>query len=253
MIQSIESFLPYRDEAVEVFVNIATYMDSLASRTVIHRFFEQINPYMHRPESVSRYREWDWDNFRFLVHELFLYAVASFIRHERFESAAFLMTNDYYVLTGSRSGPDQMVSFVEFRSPIRSLEDRNRRLQLRRLSLRADILRERCKHVGIEFRHLMQADFVLFLRSRLEKTGRMMGWWPETLLFSHQGPFEVFARSRSKAYFDRVKVLLGIDEKNALASLFEEFAKNTQYFPHWQYESFDPISLIGFNDLSTKP
>ena len=34
--------------------------------------------------------------------------------------------------------------------------------------------------MGIEFRELMQADFILFLRDALSHPKYARGWWPET-------------------------------------------------------------------------
>jgi hypothetical protein len=253
VVRSIDSFLPYRNEAIELFVTLAAHVDNLSSRTAIHRFFEQAIPYMHTPEDITRYREWDWDNFRFVIHELFLYAIAALIRHGRFESASHLMSEYYYVPSQSRFGRDPMVPFAVLRQPMASLAYRNDRLTLRRLSVRADLLRQRCKQTGIEFRHLMEADFVLYLRSELDGTNKIGGWFPETLVFKHQGPFEIFARSRSKSYFNRAKMLLGIDNKQALDSFLKALVENPGYVHRWQYESFSPAYFLGFNDLATTP
>src|SRR5688572_17234818 len=112
------------------------------------------------------------------------------------------MSNEYFVAEIPDLGREPMVYFDIFCQPVRSLRWRNKRLQLRRLSLRADLLKERCKGTGLTFQHVMQADFVLFLRARL-KEGELF-WSPETLLyandFRHSAPFEVFARSRSSSY-----------------------------------------------------
>lgn len=252
VVQSIESFLPYRNEAVELFVNLVTHTDKPESWTMVHRFFESLMAYLDPPEGVGDYREWDWDNFRFIVHELFLYAVAVMIRYERFESASHLMSTQYYVPSGARLGRDSMVPFATLRQHMKSLEYRNNRLQLGRLSIRADLLKERCKQVGIDFRHLMQADFVLFLRSALETVGFGRRWFPETLLYHNQGPFEVFARSRSKSYFERAKILLGMDDKQSLKALLDSLNTNPAYMPRWEFESFNPAYLLGFDELATK-
>ena len=100
----------------------------------------------------------------------------------------------------------------------------------------------------------MQADFVLFLRDNLDRPDKR-SWWPETLLFAspHTGPFEVFARSQSLGYFNRVKVLLGIDSKDALQPLLEFFDEDPQRLPRWEYGSFNPVQLLGFNEIATKP
>lgn len=90
VVRSIESFLPYRNEVIELFLSLALYRDMLETRGIVHRFFERLIPYLERPPDAKSWRDWDFDNFRFVVHELFLYAVASLVRYERFESAAYL-------------------------------------------------------------------------------------------------------------------------------------------------------------------
>lgn len=251
VVKSIESFLPYRNEAIGLFLNLARYRDTLETRSTVHRFFEQLIPYLGR----SQYRDGDFDNFKFIVHELFMYAVACFIRTERFESAAYLMSNDYYVPDRSEYGRDVMVPFLVFRQHMKSLEHRNERLNLLRLSLRADLLKQRCKGIGIDFRHLMQADFILFLRSHLDRPEDHQAWWPETLLYvkRYSGAFEVFARSRSMSYFNRAKFLLGIDTKDQLQPLLEAFSENRRILPRWDHHSFSPSHLLGFNEIATKP
>lgn len=255
VVRSIESFLPYRDEAVGLFLGLALYRDTLETRTTLHGFFEQLFPYLDRPQHITQYRVFDFDNFKFIIHELFLYAVACFIRHERFESAAYLMSTDYYVPGLSEYSRNVMVPFTVFRQSMKSLEDRNQRLKLSRSSLRADLLKERCKGLGIEFRHLTQADFILFLRSHLDRPEEHRRWWPETLLYvcRQTGAFEVFARSRSSSYFERAKVLLGIDSKEQLQPLLNAFAAYSDRLPRWEFESFSPANLLGYNEIATKP
>ena len=243
VVKSINDFLPYRDEAIEIFLALSLYEDSSASRTMLHRLFESLIPYLGA------------DNFKFLIHELFLYSIASLIRRERFETAAYLMATEYYVPGNSDYGRNVMVPFGVFRSHMRSLEHRNKRLDLRRLSIRADMLAQRCKGVGIEFRDLMQADFVLFLRDHLDHPDETWHWWPETLLYvdRHSAAFEIFARSKSAAYFERVKTLLGMKSKDGLSPLLKAFAEDSRRIPRWEFESFSPLALLGWNELATKP
>lgn len=254
VIGSIEAFMPHRNEAIELVEALALYLDTPDMRRALHRFFERLIPYLSRPEQVSTWKDWDFDNYRFIVHELFLYAVACMIRHERFESAAYLMDNEYYIPGNSDYGKDIMVSFTVFHQQMDSLEHRNNRLRLNRLSVRADLLKERCKWVSIEFRHLMQADFILFMRGALDNSDNYVHWWPETLLWLgySPAPFEVFARSRSAAYFGGSKLLLGVNSKDGLVPVLEEFAADRQRLPHWNF-TINPAALLGFDKLATTP
>lgn len=80
VVESIDNFLPYRDEAISVFSTIALYRDQPENRRNVHRFFERLIPYLNRPAGVSSWEEWDFDNFKFMIHELYIYAVATFIK-----------------------------------------------------------------------------------------------------------------------------------------------------------------------------
>jgi hypothetical protein len=252
VVKSIEAFLPYRNEAIELFLTLAMYRDTDETRVAIHRLFEKLIPYLEPPPHVQQWKEWDFDNFIFLIHELFLYAIACYIKNERFDAAAYLMRNDYYVARHSELGRDTMVPYNVFRTYLKSLAHRNHRLVLRRLSVRADMLRERCKGLGVEFRHLMQADFVLYLRSVLHNSERM--WWPETLVFAGRfsGAFEIFARSRSATYFERVRKLLDIKGKDDLQSFFVKLQKGEIQLPKWEFDSIEPAKLLGFEEIATK-
>lgn len=254
VIENIESFFPYRNEIIEMFVLLARFNNENEIPRLVHRFLESLIHYMSPPPNTQSYRDWDFDNYRFLIHELYLYAVACFIRHERYSVAESLMSTGYYVSPESGTFPSNMVTYEVFGRPTKSLEHRNRRLELRRLSLRADILKERSQGSGIRFQDLMQADFTLFIKSSIDQE-RGIWWHPITLLYSsfEQSTFEIFARSQSAKYFENVKILLGIEDKAVLENLIAEFDRNPGALPRWQYQSISPRNLMGYDRLASAP
>jgi hypothetical protein len=253
VIKSIEEFLPYRNEAIQVFIAVAQYAPNEELTQKLHRLFENLIPYMNRPTNVSQWSEWDFDNFKFIVHELFLYALAILLKHERIDQANYLLQQQYYIPGNSEYGRNVMVSFFAFREYMRSLEHRNQRLNLRRLSIRADLLKERCTGTGIDFRYLQQADFIAFMRQEVETKDDYNRWWPETLLYRGHGPFEIFARSVSKSYFEKAKSLLAIETPKDLEPLLASYKDGSQKLPRWEFESFSPAALLGYEHLATRP
>jgi len=254
VIDSIEKFLPYRNELIGLFITLAQYAPEEENIRKIHRFFEALIPCMSRPENVNSWRESDFDNFKFIVHELFLYAIAILIKHERFDEVNLLLMQQYYAAGRSDYGKDVMVSYGVFRDFLHSLDHRNNRLKLRRLSLQADLLEQRSKHSGLEFRYLMQADFVLFMRAEIMQSDIYSRWFPDTLLYvgRFHSAFEIFARSSSKSYFDKVKSMLGIQNPSDLSELIEAYKADRQRLPRWDFESFNPSVLLGYDRLATK-
>lgn len=255
VIENIERFIPYRNEFIQLLIAISQYASTDESVQKIHRFFESLFPYMDSPEHVRYSRECDYDNFKFIIHELFLYAVAILIKYERFNEANILMEQKYYVQKRFDSSNYEMEKYTVFWKRTESLENRNKRLNLNKASLRADLLKDRCSGAGVEFRYLTQADFVLYLRSAVEAESDYDTWWPETLLYigHSRGPFEIFARAVSKKYFDRVKCLLGIDSPEELEELMAAYKDGKRRSPSWQFEFINPPALIGYDELAKRP
>lgn len=251
VIENIEQFIPYRNEAIEVLFSLAQYRETPDTIDQVHRFFEGLIPFMFRPEHITRYQESDFDNFRFIIHELFLYAVAGYLKHERYDSLASLLRPDYFF---EKNDEGRMVPFSIIRQYMKSLENRNKRLSLRRYSLRADLLVQRVKGTGIAEKQLIQADFILFIRGSLNvlRYGAMR-WYPETLLYSDSRTLEVFARAQSKVYFDKIKCLFDIESKEDLKPLLKAFDDGSVQLPVWEFESFSPTALLGYQQLAMKP
>ena len=212
---------------------------------------------MDRPEGVSTWKESDFDNFKFIIHELFLYAISSLLKYECFDAVAHLIRHHYYVEKNAAYGRDVMVPYTIFRNYLNSLEHRNKRLNLRRISLRADLLEQRSKTSGIAFRQIMQSDFILFIRDCFDaiKSNTHQNWGPETLIYNerYSGAFEIFARAQSKEYFDRIKCIFDIEDKKDFLPLFNAFREKKLRIPTWQFTSINPELLLGFEDIATRP
>lgn len=257
VIQNIEEFLPYRNEAIELFLILAQYRHTQETWESLHRFFERLLPYLDHQKGVRHWQEWDFDNFRFIVHELFLYAITALLRHERFPGVSYLISQYYYQQGHEEAGLDPMVSFSDFKKRLACLEHRNTRLNLHRLSLHADLLEQRSRSSGLPFRQVMQADFILFIRDCLDclRHKRRQKWFPITLLYASDqyAPFEIFARCISIRYFDKAKEMFEITKKEDLIALAEAYKKQELIIPRWDFETFDPINLINLDKLATLP
>lgn len=252
VLQSIEDFTPYRNELIELFVAVAHFNTSTEVLDAVHRFFERCLEIYETPEGTTSYSEWDCDNYRFLVHELFLYLMAAFIAAERYDAAAHFVNNEYYYRNWRRSG-GEMVHFTSLDANISSLSHRNKRLELRRVSLRADMLKERNQGSGVNFDHLLAADTVLFLRAAHRDVWSR--WFPETLLYaSHHSSLEMFARAKSRRYFDRIKSLLGVAEPSEFKTFIAALQADPRKLPSWDYRRGASIgTLTAVADIATSP
>jgi hypothetical protein len=256
--ESIEEFLPYRNECVDLFMVIVRYRPDTEMYGIIHRFLERILPYGFRPEGITSGFEEDYDNFKFILSELFIYAIASLLKNERFDGVNQLLEQEYYFQSESYDAPEsRMVSYLRFNFNPSSLSNRHKRLNLNRPDPLAHMHKERATRNDLSFNDVMQTEFVLFLRSEL----RGSCWFPHSLRYKSlwaapsPTPFEIFARAQSERYFNRMKIVLGINNKDKLLELINEYRSRQRDLPQWGLglDKVDPVAFMNFDKLATKP
>lgn len=249
MLASIEAFTPYRNEAIEVFEAIAKFEPTVELAEVVARFIERLLPFLEIPPETHNHYDVDLDNYSFIIHELFLYLIAILIENERFEMANALIEKRYY--WNRRSGYEiKMHPFTVMRTYLKSLAFRNDRLKLNRINVRADILKDRNSGTGISFDSVMIADFILYIRS--DSIDR--GWFPETLIYLERfsGAFEPFARAQSESYFEKVKIILGVNDVSELKDKIETIHNNFGQMG-WGYSRISAKTLLGLSQLASSP
>jgi hypothetical protein len=255
VIETIGREVPYRNEYIEVLTSAARFWN-VGFIGKIQRFFEKVAAYQFRRPMATAFYESDFDVFRFISNELFLHTVAILLRSERMAETGNLLTERYYLGEAAPDRREPMHDFTIFNDHLESLERRNQRLSLRRLSLHADLLEQRSHGSSVSFQDLMQADFILFLRNLLTGTRGLRRWWPFTLVFAERmrsHPFEIFARAQSAKYLERVLLVLGINSKNAFDVLMTEFNEGKREAPRWQFDSAHPPTLSNWINLGTLP
>ena len=253
--ENFQSFAPYRNECIEIVRTVSDYTDDEKYVELIHAFFERFQGYFHPPKNVNSYHETDFDNFKFFAHELFLHVGATLISSGRYEAFNHLVTTPYYRAHRADRGQEPMGNFTEFRHYLKSLEIRKQKLKLNRLSLAADFLHDRAGASGIDFSKIMEVDFLLFLRAVLADLSYYDRWYPDSLVYLGYGhrAFEIFERSRSKQYFERIRPVLGNATKADLDKLVEVDQAGPQTLLRWETSRISPASLMGIQNLCSKP
>jgi hypothetical protein len=250
VVESIDSFLATREDLLNVIRTIARYQPTEENVTKLHRFFEKLIPFMVSPPNVGQYYESDFDNYRFIIHELYLYCIAILLDEERFEQASNLIDTDFVVERHHQFGNEPLVSPLVFISNLQSLEDRKQRLKLQRSSVGADILKQRCQSSGVPFLSLTQADIVIFLA--LDSRGQR--WWPETSVFltsfGARTILPLFARATSKRFFEKLRPVLGGETLDRFKSRLARLHA-TESEPRWNYHRVNIGSLVNEEALGT--
>lgn len=255
VVASIEMFKMYRDEVTDLLILIGRYRSDREMYDTIHRWLESLLLYKFPPEGTTSWQDDAFDNFRFILNEVFVYTTAALLKARRYQQLNDLLATKYFVPGGpGRRDEGRLQPFDTFREYVRTLNEvRNKRLKLNRLSVVADMLKQRATRSDVTFDDLMQAEFVLVVYSVLNYPDDI--WFPNTLLYASHGhaAFELFARARSKRSFGVLRELFGVESKD---DLIERFTKNGNDVPWrrlWEWDGFDPLELMNARQLESEP
>lgn len=263
VVNSIDAFLPYRDEFVAVITVVARWSLSSEYVTAIKGFFERLIPFMYRPDTLVSWSDEWFDNYKFIINELFLYTIAILIRNGKFLEVDALLSERFFVGAAtqvSAAVDESLQHYTIFQHYLGSLQRRNARLQLRKVSVHAELLKNRLAVRGISLSDLMQADTVLYIRSiaQMKANNVKPFWWPESLIWSVRcrNAFEIFARAESTNYFNRLSKMLGVSGRDELALIVKDLTDgklSQSYLPCWQFDRLPLERLTGITKLATLP
>jgi hypothetical protein len=175
VMSSIDKFLPYRDEFIQFTSFVATYRDDERTYQAIVEFFQGLLKYLHPPRGINQWVDLWYDNYRFILFELFLYQLATLVKSQRFEMANLFLAQAYFDAYEARGGRS-IVAYGIFDQYPESIElMRKQRLGSRLYYLTADLLKKRAYHEELNFEALVQTDFILYLRSSLNPSTKYWG------------------------------------------------------------------------------
>jgi len=223
-----EVFLPkfeklkaLRDEYVDILNVYVKYgaIDNEWLFAIIENAYNSVNYQI----SDSYY---DYNNhLQLFLNEMFLYTISILLKNEKYESAAFLIKNHYAVEAEHRDIEYQTYCWI-FNKHNRLLDEfRNQRLKLNRVSVSSDLLKERATNQIISFDELVETDLILHYAGLLIHND---SWFPRLSIFRPRYSLpKLIQRMKSKRYFEKVKQLFGVNDKNELLEKIKKIDKNT--------------------------
>lgn len=251
VLYSITQFIPYRDEFLDAIDFICKYTENDYYFEQIYELLEIVLPSKYPAPNMGSFNISWFDNFSFILYEIFLYLVSILIRHKRYPECNIFLDDLYHF--SSSHGMDSGY-FTKFNSVISSLDDnRKRRLKLNRVSIATDQLRERATLGFITFEGLMQTDLILYLRSVTHQSKYRNIWYPRTMIYAGgiYNPFKLFAKAQSSKNFMAIKTLLNVEDKDDLIESLTENNAIVDFNRYFWHPGIDLERLINLENLDT--
>lgn len=255
VLSSIDRFLPYRDEFIELVFLLVRYSREPEHYRRLHAIFEGMLQVQETLAEIGGLQD-EWrDNLKFISWEFMLYAVSILANAEFFEQANLLLQPT--LLQTYRLPRPVLVSFTQFETSMGSLdESEGRRMASNEVPGSVMLLRKRATNARVTFRDVQQADALLFARSVLVEQERGRWWYPRTLSSAeNQVTFPAFVRAESGEYFERLKVLLGCSSKQEILRHFEQVSAGEDFpnIPRFWGGADRYKRLVNLDALSSRP
>jgi hypothetical protein len=223
IVNQIVSGLPLSYRFTEASLVAAKAKNADALRT-LYRFFGSMLKLYETPDGFSgTYHRTDFDGFKFLGYEMFVCLIAAILRYDLWALLGELLDEDLFV---EKANDGKYRSFVHVSSFVGSLDEiRNNRLKLQRVSVMADMLKDRFTNSElselISLKEFLEADYFLFMRTVChEQVDQSLYdvWCPRSSVFLDNAPSYV-VKAESARFLERMLPATGFSKQ-------EEFINN---------------------------
>ncbi|GED34782.1 TIR domain-containing protein [Brevibacillus centrosporus] len=237
IMDNIDNMVPLRDDYVE-FIELLCESQEQLNNDPIVSFFEEIYRYSQPPESINSYLEYQFDHYKFLIHELFIYTIAVLIENEQYKAIGDLIKTEFFI--HDRFERKTHSNYHVFYFHMRSLDEvRKQRLNLRLLSVDADTIVKRATLKRYPKKKLVQADLLLHYIAVLEK--HSWPWFPKLYVYGPYEKLDLLHKLKSKRHFEKIKAIFGVTHPDELKTILTKYEQPEGY----KYrESFDSVPSL---------
>jgi len=210
---------------IEIFASsnhtcLKTYLPGFFKNLIV--FYEEHGINLYSGTSADALRN---DHFRFFNQFLFISVTSILLENQCFEVLRDIIKERYRVFNQSY-GIIRETNFIRFRSYNYTLNQNLNTNSPQRISVTADYIRNLSGQVVFE--KLIRADILLYYLSLWNHTKDIIdsSWFPELSVYNKSK--EILPYMSSMAYFERAKVLFGVNSVNEYKKLIETTADNLE-------------------------
>lgn len=249
--ENINSYTPLRNDYIS-FVDKLTKSEIEYDVDIFIRFFERL-PLLKRPQdNRNSWSDNDFDNFRFFIHEIFIYSVAIGLKNDNYKFIEELLYSCYFFQDENvyKTEPQRFEKLYNYVDIIDQYYKQTYSQNF--FCPMADFIIKRVPEFMTKD-HIIDADLICYYVSVLEK----FRWFPITYVYRTSGRFELFDRLVSQRHFEKIKILFNVKTVKELQDKLIENKENDKNPERMGYSnSFDRVipiyNIINIEKIGTK-
>lgn len=226
ILDKLNQYTPLRDDYIQ-FINKLTKNPNQFDTDILIRFFENL-PLLLAPidESVNSWTDNQYNHFKFIIYELFLYTITIALKNENYKFLEDIFYSKYLVKERYQGG-NEPENFTVFYYHFDLVDAYYKQLTGGNFaSVQAELIIKRIPEDLVK-PSIVQADLLCYYIGQLTDKS----WFPKTYVYnsSYIKGFDFFNRLISKKHFDKVKGVLGLESVEELKNKLKEvISKGTE-------------------------
>lgn len=224
--QNLLSYKMLRDEFVS-FLIITTQEDSVFDVDELISFFEKQPLYLKpRDKSVGSWTTSNYDNYRIIFHELFIYTIAICLKNKNYLLVEELLHSRYHKADSyiSREEPQRYTFLYDYHEYLNSyISAKYNKVSGFGYYLITNLNSRISKEL------LILADTLCYIIGELYKdtTDYRDNWISRSYIYKESRRLDFFDRLESKRHFEKVKGIFDISEPQELVNMINQYKENT--------------------------
>lgn len=258
ILKKIEEMKALRDDAINFFETIFTYSAQFDNDKFIS-FLERIIEFVHNIEGATHPSNsigyLSLDQYRIFYYELILYLMVILINKEKFTELGKILHNSFVIFDRTTTKAETF-TFAFFNQYARSLDKyRNDRLQMRRLSVTADLIKQRADNTNYPFEKLLECDVLLYyidlMKNIDDNDWSWPTWFPQTAVY-YINSLPILERLVSMRHFEKIKSIFNVQTISELKQKIENLnALKADKLPRFNYRCPYIAQAFDFTKIGT--
>jgi len=248
--ENIKLYTPLRNDFISFFDKLIKGEYDFDIDIII-KFLEKLSILKYPQQAKSSWSEYEFDNFRFIIHELFLYLIVIGLKNGSYKFLQELFYSSYFFdnTYQRKSEPNSFNGFYNHIESIKPYYDKTYSNNF--FSPMADLI---IKRIPEPFSSdlVIEADLLCHYVGVLNH----VYWFPITYIYKSRGSFEFFDRLVSSRHFEKTKILFNSQNVDELKEKLSDIQKNDKYPGSVRYvNSFNSVipvyKIIDIEKIST--
>lgn len=222
--ENLTRMQPLRDDYIEFIMKVGTPGSGFDSDILIS-FLEELTILLAPTENIGSYNPTGFANYRFIIHELWLYTVTIGLKKENYELLENLFQTTYFSkeLHNNKEAKrfDMFYTYLddELKYHIKHTTGQNL------ISAHAHVLVSRMPEY-VKKSDFTIADLLCYYISQLNN----LEWFPVTYIYhdEYNASFPILSKLVSKKHFEKVKGLFGVRTADELKQAFAVFQNKSE-------------------------